>query len=336
MGLISYVRRGGTRRENLGDAVGNALDSTARGSQVNDALRSVEDFDLNHPYASGAALWVVADGFANNFESSDAMISASMDMGDASEWAEVAEEFPLTEVPANVGDMFFDSVQGSMGYIQDSAGLEDDNLDIFYIGTEAVEKLAAVAELPFEYVSDPGESINDISQGQFPTGEDNEVYNQDLGGYVQDVLGLDGGAVEATEDVGSGPDGAADTTQAPEQTTTAEAPAETTVAPGTDYNFAETFDASDRQALNEFFQDVGSVDSLDVEWAGGDSGSGKYILEATNEAGETYAFDLVENGAYDGVSYDIDGNEIQDVVQARADGEVWDLFDESDYIPNRD
>lgn len=281
---------------------------------------------------AGAGAYIVGDGM-NGFQTTDAAGDFVWNMSADSAGrlaAESTDWIPILNIP-----------DAAMDSIQDVIENHDDSPE-----NNVLYQASKVGEAPLEFIMDPGESARYVA-GDVET-VDNEPYNH----WFEDANSgtpADGGSGTPTDTPTDNPtdtptEGYNDTptetpTDTPTETPTdtpTETPTETPMAePGTDYVFGETFDSADQAALNDFFQDVGNVEHLDVSWQGSENGSGQYVLEAQNAQGETYTFDLAQDATYDGHSYDIDGEEIQEVIQAKADGEVWDLFDESEYVPNR-
>lgn len=110
----------------------------------------------------------------------------------------------------------------------------------------------------------------------------------------------------------------------------------TEVPPGSDYVMGEVFDSNDVSAINSFFQDFsneyGEIESIDMYFEGEDNGAGNWVLEVEKE-GETDEFDLIDNGEYNEEhEYNIDEDEMDRLLTAKQEGSLRDVFDESEYI----
>lgn len=205
MGLIAYARGKGSggKREVFFDWAGNKLERfPVIGSPYNNMLNWVEQKDIEHPVATPIGL-IALDGIVNNFETTESWFNLWMNIDDPNSYARVIEENPFNEWPGNAGDMALTWTSGFAEATQDFFNLEEPPLDAGYVITEIFERSIEVASWPFEFFSDPVEVVASmwdntatLEVGGFrtdeipyhpPTGHQEEIYDQDLGSYLQSL-----------------------------------------------------------------------------------------------------------------------------------------------------
>jgi hypothetical protein len=308
MGLLAYARRNG-RREDAFDAIANRLSN-----DTNDKFRAVEQFDLDHPYASGLGVALVADATTNGGEFTGQTIELTLDFDGPGEFGDILAE--SNDVLFNWADMTMEAGKGAASSV--AGETSDGNLlyGAFDLGSYITEGLTDIEEHLANFVTGEGWT--------------------DSGPEWYDNLGAEGESEPVSQQHdyhnGSEPgvensDNPTESTETPTEST--ETPTESTETPGDstgetegsnpgevygDINGYDVFETDTVEGLEGFFAEEvgGEPDSLEVNFEGADNGAGEYILEAD---GHEYS---LEN---------LDGEEIQEVVTAK-DGNLEDLFNE--------
>lgn len=298
---------------NAGQYVANEVQNQATNAGV---------WAMDNPYKAGGlaiASDVVTNGgdmsadLADFFFSNDGLAQNSPKAG-AREFAEVLEE--TNDVLFNWTDMATEGLKGatSMG-----GTLEDGNL-----AYGVAEGLDGVADM----LTDGEEIIYNGVRGEGFTDPGTEWYEEIGNLFGGGEAPADGGAVNGTETATqTGTETATQTTTETGTQTATGTPTETatetateTPAPGTDYDFNAVFDQATEQELNNFFQSIeGEPVSYDMTWNGE-----SYEVQVTDAQGEVYTEELST----------INEDEATAISQANADGEIYDLLDESEYVPN--
>lgn len=333
MAILTWIRDpgSGSRRDQAFTAASNGFNYAGLNAVPNklDDLRAAGDA---HPKTEALGVFLFLDGTTNGFGmtadtidfflSNDGVANGSLAQF-GGEGYEILEE--TNDVAFNWADML-----AELGKNTAAIGGTTEDGNIAYWVADGLENIT-------EAFADTGEVAKNVYEGDGFHGEPTEWYESNYAGG--DGAAQDPGTSGEPGNQGTDtPEPTEDTYTETEDQGTQEPTAEPTQEAGTDYDFGEVFDLNDQEALRHYFSDLGTVESMEIRWEGSENGSGNYVLEATGENG-TKTFDLVEDGAYssDGQTfeYSIDGEEMQEIVQAKEAGETWDLFDESEYVPNQ-
>lgn len=303
--------------------------------------QSAKNYAQNNPKKAVAGI-IAVDGVTNGFGMTtdmgdalllnDGLMNGSAIQG-AGEFAEVVEE--TNDVAFNWADM---GVEAADAIISVGGHFDTGDGNFFALIPDAADVVTETVtdgeEYAWNLVGDDGLTSSPEYYEQLP-----ETVRNTWDG-IQNALsgGADSGAETAKQEYTTteapetptetatepGPGTPTETQAEPTPTETVSETVTETATEAANYS-PEVFDQNDQQVFQEFFNDVGKVDSLKVNLQTSGDGSGEYVLNATDVGGESYHLDLGD-GTYDGMKYNIDGEEIQEVVQAKEEGKLKELF----------